>query len=207
MAIFPDEMKNENGEKLKSFDEILDNLLNNKKALASNTLFPTEQAEVRPDELFGNIFGFESETKTEALTIQQIDKLNPNLFEAAIAALYKKQGFDVHLTPYSNDKGVDVVLLGDQANYLLQVKQTKTLVGREAIQEIYTAKTYYENKFNVKFKLAVVTNNDYSSTANMLAQSNSVNLINRAILSDMHQKHEVSLKDICAMENLRLQRI
>lgn len=31
MAVFPDSMKNENGEKLKSFDEILDNLLNNKK--------------------------------------------------------------------------------------------------------------------------------------------------------------------------------
>lgn len=207
MAVFPDAMKNENGEKLKSFDEILDSLLNNKKALASNTLFPTEQAEVRPDELFGNIFSFETETKTEALTIQQIDKLNPNLFEAAIAALYKQQGFDVHLTPYSNDKGVDVVLLGDQANYLLQVKQTKTLVGREAIQEIYTAKTYYENKFNVKFKLTAVTNNDYSSTTTMLAQSNSVELVNRQQLTKMIDRHQISIKDINKIESQRMQRI
>lgn len=207
MAVFPDAMKNDNGEKLKSFDEILDNLLNNKKALASNTLFPTEQAEVRPDELFGNIFGFETETKTEALTIHQIDKLNPNLFEAAIAALYKQQGFDVHLTPYSNDKGVDVVLLGDKANYLLQVKQTKTLVGREAIQEIYTAKTYYENKFNVKFKLTAVTNNDYSSTTTMLAQSNSVELVNRQQLTKMIDSHQISIKDINKIESQRMQRI
>lgn len=207
MAVFPDEMKNESGEKLKSFDEILDNLLNNKKALASNTLFPTEQAEVRPDELFENIFGFESETKTEGLTIQQIDKLNPNLFEAAIAALFKKQGFEVYLTPYSNDKGVDVVLLGDQDSYLLQVKQTKTLVGREAIQEIYTAKTYYENKFNVKFKMTAVTNNDYSSTATMLAQSNFVELVNRQQLIKMINRHQVSIKDINKIESQRMQRI
>lgn len=207
MAVFPDAMKNDNEDKLKSFDEILDNLLNNKKALASNTLFPTEQAEVRPDELFGNIFGFETETKTEALAIQHMDKLNPSLFEAAIAALYKQQGFDVHLTPYSNDKGVDVVLLGDQANYLLQVKQTKTLVGREAIQEIYTAKTYYENKFNVKFKLTAVTNNDYSSTAIMLAQSNFVQLINRQQLIKMIDKHQISIKDINKIESQRMQRI
>jgi SNF2 family DNA or RNA helicase/HJR/Mrr/RecB family endonuclease len=207
MAVFPDSMKNESGETLKSFDEILDNLLNNKKALASNTLFPTEQAEVRPDELFGNIFGFETETKTEALTIQQIDKLNPNLFEAAIAALYKQQGFDVHLTPYSNDKGVDVVLLGDQDSYLLQVKQTKTQVGREAIQEIYTAKTYYENRFSTKFKLTAVTNNDFSSTATMLAQSNLVELVNRQQLIKMIDRHQISIKDINKIESQRMQRI
>jgi SNF2 family DNA or RNA helicase/HJR/Mrr/RecB family endonuclease len=207
MAVFPDSMKNENGEKLKSFDEILDNLLNNKKALASNTLFPTEQAEVRPDELFGNIFGFETETKAEALTMQHIDKLNPNLFEAAIAALYKQQGFDVHLTPYSNDKGVDVVLLGDQDSYLLQVKQTKTQVGREAIQEIYTAKTYYENRFSTKFKLTAVTNNDFSSTATMLAQSNLVELVNRQQLIKMIDRHQISIKDINKIESQRMQRI
>lgn len=207
MAVFPDSMKNENGEKLKSFDEILDNLLNNKKALASNTLFPTEQAEVRPDELFGNIFGFETETKVEALTIQHIDKLNPNLFEAAIAALYKQQGFDVHLTPYSNDKGVDVVLLGNKDSYLLQIKQTKSLVGRDAIQEIYTAKTYYENRFSTKFKLTAVTNNDFSSTATMLAQSNLVEMINRQELIKMIERHQISIKDINKIESQRMQRI
>lgn len=207
MAVFPDSMKNDKGETLKSFDEILDNLLNNKKALASNTLFPTEQAEVRPDELFGNIFGFETETKAEALTMQQLDKLNPSLFEAAIAALYKQEGFDVHLTPYSNDKGVDVVLLGDQDSYLLQVKQTKTLVGRDAIQEIYTAKTYYENKFNTKFKLTAVANNDFSSTATMLAQSNFVGLVNRQQLIKMVDKHQISIKDINKIESQRMQRI
>jgi hypothetical protein len=56
MAIFPEEMKDENGSKSKSFDEVLDTLLNNKKALASNTLFPTEQAEITPDELFNSLF-------------------------------------------------------------------------------------------------------------------------------------------------------
>lgn len=207
MAVFPDSMENENGEKLKSFDEILDSLLNNKKILASNTLFPTEQAEVRPDELFGNIFGFDAETKAEALTIQQLDKLNPNLFEAAIAALFKQEGFDVHLTPYSNDKGVDVVLLGDQDSYLLQVKQTKTLVGKDAIQEIYTAKAYYEKKFNTEFKLKAVSNNDFSSTATILAQANFVELINRQHLNKMIDSHQISIKDINKIESQRIQRI
>jgi HJR/Mrr/RecB family endonuclease len=204
MAVFPDKMKNDNGEKLKSFDEILDNLLNSKKALASNTLFPTEQAEVRPDELFGNIFGFDSETKTEALTIQQIDKLNPNHFEAAIAALYKQQGFDVHLTPYSNDKGADVVLIGKEENYLVQVKQSKSQVGRDAVQEIYTARNYYESRFKVKFNLTTITNNDYSSTAELLAKSNSVELIRRDTLTKMLASNPITIKDINRIESQRL---
>jgi hypothetical protein len=57
MAIFPEDMVDENGNRLKSFDEVLDNLLNNKKSLASDALFPTEQAEITPEELFGGLFG------------------------------------------------------------------------------------------------------------------------------------------------------
>jgi SNF2 family DNA or RNA helicase/HJR/Mrr/RecB family endonuclease len=207
MAIFPDDMRNESGEKMKSFDEILDDLLNIKKALASNALFPTDQAEVKPDELFGNIFGIQTKSKTEVITIQQIDTLNPNLFEAAIAALYKQQGFEVHLTPYSNDKGVDIVLLGEQNNYLLQAKQTKTQVGREAIQEVYTAKNYYESKFNAQFQLKAVTNNDYSSTTMLLAKSNDIELINRRDLISMIEQCPITIKDINRLESQRMQKV
>lgn len=69
MAIFPDNMKDDEGKRLKSFDEILDKLLNNKKALASNTLFPTEQAELTPDELFGNVFATKAESKSKPLSL------------------------------------------------------------------------------------------------------------------------------------------
>ena len=57
MAVFPEEMQDENGNRLKSFDEVLDDLLKRKKALANDALFPTEEAEITPDELFGNLFG------------------------------------------------------------------------------------------------------------------------------------------------------
>ena len=207
MAIFPEEMCNENGVKQKSFDEILDNLLNNKKALASSTLFPTEQAEVRPDELFGNIFGFESEIKYPSLSINQLDKLNSNLFEAAIAALFEIKGYDVYLTPYSNDKGVDIVVLSETQNFLVQVKQSQSLVGRDAIQEVFTAKTYYENKFNKKFTLKVFTNNEYSSTAIILGNSNSVELANRNELSLMLKDGSLTMKEINKIESKRLQSI
>lgn len=207
MAIFPDDMKGEDGNRLKSFDEVLDELLNYRKNLASNTLFPTEQAEVTPDELFGNIFGTKIESKSKNLSLVDIDRLNPNLFEASIAAIYRKQGFEIFLTPYSNDKGVDIVALKNEENYLIQAKQTKSLVGNDAIQEIYTAKNYYEDKFKEPFKLLTITNNDYSSSAIILANSNNVKLLNRKNLESLVILNDISLQDINKIESQRMTRI
>lgn len=207
MAIFPEDMKDEEGNRLKSFDEILDSLLNNKKALANNTLFPTEQAELTPDELFGNIFDTKIESKPKIQTITDIDRLNPNLFEAIIAAIYKKQGFEVYLTPYSNDKGVDVVVLKGGENYLIQAKQTRFLVGNEAIQEVYTAKKYYEGRFKELFDLIVITNNDYSSSAEILAKSNGIKLLRRRQLESLITANEITIFDINKMESQRMVRV
>ncbi|WP_118196172.1 SNF2-related protein [Albibacterium indicum] len=207
MAIFPEEMKDEIGNRLKSFDEILDTLLNNKKALAINTLFPTEQAEITPDELFGNIFGAKTESKPKTLTLTDIDRLHPNLFEASIASLYKSQGFEVYLTPYSNDKGVDVVALKNGGNYLIQAKQTKSLVGNEAIQEICTAKKYYEDIFKEQFNLLTITNNDYSNSANILAKSNDITILNRRHLENLIINNEITLQEINRIESQRMVKI
>lgn len=207
MAVFPDDMTNGDGSKQKSFDEILDTLLNRKKSLATNTLFPSEQAEVRPDEIFDNVFRIDPKCKSTPLTITQIDNLTPRLFEAYIAALYTKQGYKVHLTPYSNDKGVDVVAIGLGENYLLQVKQSNFLVGNDAVQEIYTAKNYYENKFNDKFKLLIITNSDFSSSAEILSNANQINLIKREHLENMILKNNVTILDIHKQESQRLQQI
>jgi HJR/Mrr/RecB family endonuclease len=155
----------------------------------------------------GGLFNIDAKSQLDPLSINQIDNLNPYLFEAAVAAIFNKQGFQVHLTPYSNDKGVDVVLLSENDNYLFQVKQSTSLVGRDAIQEIYTAKNYYENRFNVKFKLSVLANNEYSSTALVLAASNSVNLINRNQLKDLLKENPITIKDIYKVESQRLDRI
>lgn len=207
MAIFPEDMCNDLGEKQKSFDEILDILLNNKKTLASSTLFPTDQAEVRPDELFGNIFGFEPEIKYVPLTINQLDKLTSSLFEAAIAALFEIKGYEVYLTPFSNDKGVDIVVVSDNENLLIQVKQSQSLVGRDAIQEVFTAKNYYENKFNKTFNLQVISNNGYSSTATLLGNSNLVQLIDRNELVAMLEDNTLTMKEINRLESKRLNKI
>ena len=154
-----------------------------------------------------NIFGTKTESKPKIQTITDIDRLNPNLFEATIAAIYNRQGFEVYLTPYSNDKGVDVVVLKNGENYLIQAKQTKSPVGRGAVQEICTAKTYYEEKFKEHFNLLAITNNEYSSLALMLAKSNNIQLINRKQLERLINITEITLQDINKIESQRLSRV
>jgi len=62
MAVFPSSMVDEKGVRLKAFDEILDTLLSRKLSLASSTLFPTAQAEVRTEELMGSLFDHKFDT-------------------------------------------------------------------------------------------------------------------------------------------------
>lgn len=208
MAVFPERFKNENGEKQKSFDEVLDGLLSRKKSLANSTLFPSEQSEVRPDEILEDVFGIvNAESNRKALSIEDIDRLNPRLFEAFVAALYAKLDFHVHLTPLANDKGADVVALSSNGNFLIQAKQSQSSVSNDAIQEIVTSKPYYENKFKETFTMVVLTNNFYGTSAITLGEFNKVKLIDRKELEELIRYSEITLKDIYKCENQRLSQI
>ena len=92
-------------------------------------------------------------------------------------------------------------------NYLIQVKQTKSLVGNEAIQEICTAKNYYENKFSEQFNLLTVTNNDYSSSAKILAKTNDIQLFNRNHLENLINTNDITIQEINKIESQRMTRV
>jgi len=99
---------------------------------------------------------------------------------------------------------VDVVVLKNGENYLIQAKQTKSLVGNDAIQEICTAKRYYEDKFKEQFKLLTITNNDYSSSASILAKSNGIKLLNRRHLECLVNQNSITIQDINKIESQRM---
>ncbi len=141
------------------------------------------------------------------MSFEEIEKLNPRLFEAFVASLYTKQGFQVYLTPFANDKGADVVALSPNGNFLIQVKQSQSNISNDAIQEVVTSKNYYENNFNEKFKLVVLTNNYFGSSATTLSYSNEVEKIDRAKLERLTQTFPITIQDINRHESQRLQRI
>jgi len=66
---------------------------------------------------------------------------SPKEFESTIAEMYRKFGFDTKLTPYSNDKGKDIILKKDGKKYLVECKKYNynNAIGRESLQKFFAA--------------------------------------------------------------------
>jgi HJR/Mrr/RecB family endonuclease len=60
------------------------------------------------------------------------------------------------------------------------------------VQEVYSAKVFYEQRYKCSFKTLVITNAaDFTSNAKTLAKQNGVELIGRKQLSDLLVKYKV----------------
>jgi len=138
------------------------------------------------------------------LILHDLDRLNPYRFEAAVAALWQKQ--DVHrviLTPRTNDKGADVIVLASPENLLLQVKQSGQPLGDTAVGEIMKAHGYYRNIYQTDFILAVVTNHSLVSNAQQMANQNHVRVYDRNNLSQWLEQFPITNADVWKMESQR----
>ena len=183
-----------------SFDEKLNTLLDYKKSLSENVLFPTTDSESDIIALFHSIKPKnKSDLKSLRWNIESVDTVTGDTFEEIITNLYNAiEGFSAEKTPHSNDNGADVVVksLKKKTGFLIQCKHTENIaknLGKRAIQEIFTAVAAYENIYrDIKFRPVVITNAaNFTSGAVELARQNHVKLISRNELSEMLNRHEV----------------
>lgn len=75
-------------------------------------------------------------------SLQKLTALSPEQFEQLVGVLYKKLGYEVTVTPYGNDGGVDVVAIKDGVRFAIQCKRyarTKS-VGRPEVQQLLGAR-------------------------------------------------------------------
>ena len=133
--------------------------------------------------------------------------LEPYLFEALVAAIWKKRGYNVHLTPKQSDRGVDVVAQKDDVTVLIQVKQQKGNLDASPIREVYSAMPFYEDRFNSEVnRLAVVTTaGRFTRGAKEMAANNEVELFVLSNLTEMLEMYDVTIKDIRKIESSRIQ--
>ena len=189
-----------------TFDVILHELLEQKRQLSQGALFPTEQAEVTPLDLLTSLQATQPERESSSwLTIEDIDRLEPRSFEIFVAALFEKQGYRVGLTPYSGDKGADVIAhshRGETSDLLIQVKQRKEggKPGGEAVSEIIGAKPFYEEKYDTTFQPTVVTNREFTKEVRQLSRVNQVQMHERKWLIQSLKKYPVTWKDISLVQ-------
>ena len=186
-----------------TFDVILHELLERKRQLSQGTLFPTEQAEVTPKEMLERLQSISVDNKSiSPLTIEDVDKLEPKFFEAFVAALFDKQGYYVVLTPYSGDKGADVVARqrGNEAGGLLiQAKHRRQADGqadKHAVDEILAAKPFYEKEYGTTFQTAIITNREFNRPARRYSRSEQVEMYERKWLIQNLKQYPVTWQDV-----------
>ncbi|MGL4852875.1 MAG: restriction endonuclease, partial [Phocaeicola sp.] len=190
-------------DEFETFDVILSRMLTNKNKLATSSLYPSDMIEVDKQELFNSLFDKQRDVDTTPLTLDCIDRLNGYLFEAFTALYYQKKGYKVVLTTRSGDKGVDVLVFGDNENFAIQSKHSRNKIGAEAVNEILGGIRYYEIKYTSSFIPVVFTNSSYTQQAIEKATLNHVTLIDRGQFPNFIKEYGVFKSELYSMEESR----
>lgn len=107
-------------------------------------------------------------------TLYQIDKMDGIGFERYLKWLFEQRGFKAMTTSTTGDFGADLLLKKDGLKVVVQAKRYGTNVGIQAIQEVFTAKHYYDCD-----EAWVVTNSRFTKSAKLVGDKVNVRLIGR----------------------------
>ena len=186
----------------KTFDVKLDELLERKRSLAEDML--NGSGDVGPGEFDiddvaprGSVGGM-----TTPLTLDDVDRMAPRYFEAYVATLWTRLGFDhVTLTPTAGDGGVDVIgMRSNGSSELVQCKSSSRAgveLGWEAIKDVVTGEAAFRVRYpGVAFQKACVTNQFFNGNSRQQAALNGVRLIDRTELALLVERHPVRLVDV-----------
>lgn len=121
----------------------------------------------------------EEEERNLLSGIDEIDIMTGKQFEIFLSVYYRKLGYDVTVTPSTQDYGADLILRKNGIKTIVQAKRSKTPVSVRAVQEIVGAIKYYKAD-----KALVITNNRFTENACNLARYNKVELWDRKKLID-----------------------
>jgi len=95
-------------------------------------------------------------------------------FEEFLSIYFRKVGYDVALTPQTQDYGADLILRKNGIKTIVQAKRSKKPVSIKAVQEVASAIKHY-----MADEAIVITNNKFTENAFDLADSNGVELWER----------------------------
>jgi restriction system protein len=113
------------------------------------------------------------------IKFKRIDKMEGKEFEQFLRRLLLAKGYKkVQLTKNTGDFGADLIIGNGRRKIVVQAKRLNRNVGVEAVQEVHTAKTFYEAQ-----EAWVVTNQCFTKAAQQLAESSEVVLVDRSELA------------------------
>ncbi len=119
-------------------------------------------------------------TTKSQIYIDDIDAMNGYDFEDLVAQLFKRNGYVIKQTSYSGDQGVDVIAQKNDEFIAIQVKRYSSKVDNSAIQQVVAGAMHYGCN-----KKMVITNNFFTTSAEILAVTNKVILWDRTKLIEV----------------------
>ena len=112
-------------------------------------------------------------------------------FEYFLASLFRKKGYEVEITPESNDNGADLIIEKFGEKIAIQAKRYKNKVREKALEEIFAAKSFYKCD-----KAMVITNSNYTISAKKLANNLKIKLWDKQKLKTEIQKNPIDKNDL-----------
>ncbi|GBQ58722.1 restriction endonuclease [Komagataeibacter swingsii] len=112
--------------------------------------------------------------------------MSPYDYEEHCAILLRQIGWNARATVASGDQGADVIADKDGKKIVLQCKLYSNPVGNDAVQQAFSAMSYYDCTHS-----AVVSNAGFTTSARQLASKNGVTLLNHDQLQDYARDVEI----------------
>ena len=116
------------------------------------------------------------------LTVFELNRLTPKEFEQHVAQIYRKIGFETHLTKHT-DQGVDVIAERGAQRIAIQCKRYGGSVGNDAIQAVFTGAMLY--KCN---ETMVITTSSFTAEAKRIAKTTGTRLIDGSAYQNIVRK-------------------
>lgn len=122
------------------------------------------------------------------INIEKIDSLDGRGLEDFLYYYLTSLGFKVKKTKHSHDYGADLIVEFQKKIIVIQCKlYYNHSVGNSAIQEIATAKNYYN-----ALRAIVITNSYFTNSAITLSKASDVTLIDRNIFASLLGKSKAN---------------
>lgn len=113
-----------------------------------------------------------AEDEDDKVYLEYDDTMTGLEYEEYIEALAYNYGWEPRRTAASGDHGADVIITHGEVRVAIQCKKYSLPVGNKSVQEIYSAKDFYECDHAV-----VVTNSSFTKSARQVADSLKVYLV------------------------------
>lgn len=126
----------------------------------------------------------------DCLNIEKVDIMDGIAFEQFLKRLFIYRGYNVSDTARTGDFGADLLLKKDGRTTVVQAKRYNNNVGSKALQEIYSARHHYKAD-----EMMVVSNSHFTKQAQVMAEEQNIELIDREELIGMMNEIKEDLKE------------